>query len=426
MADIYVNGDSGADGNPGTQALPKRTIAGGYNAMNPNDTLFLRGTFVDQTIYSHWEPGAGNFGVPGGTGGNYTKVHNWPGFTPRVTQSNPTGFVFGTEMYGEPANHIEISGIEFDGVYGSKWQGYESDNSGFPHHIRFINNLVHDTVTVGILIFSSFTGTDGVYGHRGGEHYISFNTWYNIGIGSPGYIPGINTVYGTGSDTLLEHNIMHDSVWGIAIYDSGLGTMNNVVVRNNLSYRMRRMDLNPWISPSTSGINGGHTHGPASPGGGHLLYNNVEYDSYGGHISVYFGAVNTRIFNNSCYNNVDGLGTPSYFADGSGNQIRNCIGYLGFGAPSTVGGAVQSNNLTTNPNFVNPGAGNLHLQAGSAAINAGLNLFAQGVTTDFDLVARPSSGAFEIGAFEFGGVAPGLARRVRTGIAEGVGTGLYS
>jgi hypothetical protein len=89
------------------------------------------------------------------------------------------------------------------------------------------------------------------------------------------------------------------------------------------------------------------------------------------------------------------------------------------GDPSTW--ATLSGNKTpeVNPDFVSaststPAAGSspdFHLASNSAAINFGLNLFSAttvagatnpGITTDRDGTARPSSEAFEAGAYEFG------------------------
>jgi hypothetical protein len=53
------------------------------------------------------------------------------------------------------------------------------------------------------------------------------------------------------------------------------------------------------------------------------------------------------------------------------------------------------------PLFVNdqdgPGTGDLHLQEGSPAVDAGVDA---GVTVDFDGIARPSGAGFDLGAFE--------------------------
>jgi len=72
------------------------------------------------------------------------------------------------------------------------------------------------------------------------------------------------------------------------------------------------------------------------------------------------------------------------------------------GTASTGAGAgvTVANNLdNTDPTFVNVGARNFQLLAGSPAINAGVTLAF--VTNDFLGVSRPQGAAYDIGAFEF-------------------------
>jgi hypothetical protein len=56
--------------------------------------------------------------------------------------------------------------------------------------------------------------------------------------------------------------------------------------------------------------------------------------------------------------------------------------------------AIDTGRATGDPLFVNPGANDYHLQAGSAAIDAGLDA---GITVDIDGEARPAGGGYDIG-----------------------------
>jgi hypothetical protein len=143
------------------------------------------------------------------------------------------------------------------------------------------------------------------------------------------------------------------------------------------------------------------------------IYDNIAY-KYGGGM---FSYGNTKVYNNLFYNNTLGSWHPSgngeYYSNTfyalpqfgltiSGGTVRNNIFYQ---ASLDTSGTTTSNNLVgTNPQFVNAGTGDFHLQAGSPAIDAGMTV--SGVTTDFDKRPRPQGARFDIGAYEYTGSAP--------------------
>src|SRR5438132_11358755 len=96
-------------------------------------------------------------------------------------------------------------------------------------------------------------------------------------------------------------------------------------------------------------------------------------------------------------------------AGGSTNGIvKNNISFSnGVNTDFSGTGTVASNNLTTNPQFSNPAAGDFHLQSGSPAINQGAALSGpisctDGSTcVDFAGTIRPQGPAWDIGAYEY-------------------------
>jgi hypothetical protein len=60
---------------------------------------------------------------------------------------------------------------------------------------------------------------------------------------------------------------------------------------------------------------------------------------------------------------------------------------------------ISSNNISQDPRFVNPGAVDFRLQAGSPAIDKGNP---SGVSTDFAGKPRLSGSGIDMGAFEYG------------------------
>ncbi|MBW2528867.1 MAG: right-handed parallel beta-helix repeat-containing protein [Deltaproteobacteria bacterium] len=66
--------------------------------------------------------------------------------------------------------------------------------------------------------------------------------------------------------------------------------------------------------------------------------------------------------------------------------------------PSCAELSGREGNVTTDPRFVDSAAGDLHLQADSPAIDAGIAI--DGLVDDFDGTARPQGSAVDIGAYE--------------------------
>ena len=64
----------------------------------------------------------------------------------------------------------------------------------------------------------------------------------------------------------------------------------------------------------------------------------------------------------------------------------------------TLGLVISNTNITGNPAFIDPDAGNYHIGSTSTAINAAVNA---GITTDIDGQSRPAGSGYDIGADEF-------------------------
>ena len=113
------------------------------------------------------------------------------------------------------------------------------------------------------------------------------------------------------------------------------------------------------------------------------------------------GAKTTAVYNNTIANNAGGA--IDIISDSPNSILTNNImfgnaaGVTNYGATGTV----LSHNLTSDPKFVNPGAFDFSLQAGSPAIDAGGTI--PQVPVDINGVARPQGSAFDIGAYEFKG-----------------------
>ncbi len=386
-ATFYV-ATTGSDGNNCAQAqsvsTPKQTIPAGIVCMSAGDTVQVRaGTYLGQTIEN----------IPSGSDSAYSIVRNFPGERPIIGANGAfqRGFMMDN---GASEHHWEIRGFEFSGLAGSEMLYnigvlFGTEPTNYPHHLRFIDNVSHDTVQVGILNASNIAGT------QGGDHYIAQNEFYRIGAGSPGYVPGINVLYGTGNNAIIEDNIFHNNCTGVAIF-TGSTNIFDVIARRNVFYDMARGAAtgDDWQIGQDCSITSVVV---VTIGGRHKIYNNITYNSNGVAYTSYFGPNDVKFLHNTCYNILDGADCINGGgADATNVVCRNNIAYLTGGI---TGCDTTSNNLTTNPLFVNAATANFHLQSGSPAINAGTTVTE--VTADFAGTLRPQGSAYDIGAYEF-------------------------
>lgn len=393
---VALNGND-TTGN-GTSVAPWRTVAKGISFLNPNDNLYIRaGTWTEpiDTLAK-----AGLSGAPitiSGYPGDARPRFRLTGSTRTIADrgSSMKWLIFqeliwdGTDSFQGNPGSGGIAGPRFAGCQNLIIRDMEFTTvramfliTGNSSNISVQRCSLHDFTCVqqGCVSGDRFMGFylhDGsnllvedcdVYGHVGGAMQIQ-----------PGPITGC----------IIRRNKFHDNqiinansgVGGCLVYrDASGGPITGVQIYNNLSYR-NGITINSGTNTNFSpGINV-HASLPEYSPNGVKIWNNVCYgnNGYGIHAG---NAINTECRNNICFAN--------------------------FFTQLSISNGVQSNNLTTSPSFVNPSAGDFHLLAGSPAIDAGFNLFASGVVTDHDGVARPSSGPFEIGAYEFGGAAPDI------------------
>jgi len=362
--------------NPNT---PRQTIPAGILCLSSGDTLEVKaGIYPGQQIT---DPPAGSASAP-------TIIKNFPGDRPKITLRNQ----FDRGLYltkGAASSYIEVRGFEFEGTYDGVMV-FGNDSIGYPHHLRFIDNKVHHTVNTGMLLSCMPNGT------AGGDHLIQGNEFYQIGSGTPGY-HGMNTIYNPCNRTIVEKNMFHNSVNGVAIYTGG-DFIYDVTIRNNSFYDMFRSDVDTW----QRGANGGAAILVTGPGGRHKIYNNIIYrsgseSSFAG-IAVYYGPQNdVKIYNNTVSNllNPSARGISIEGGTSTNIHVKNNIVYQ---AGGIVGGTSVSNNVTTNPSFMNATSGDFRLQPGSDAVDKGVQLAE--VPDDFVGVRRPQGTGYDLGAYE--------------------------
>lgn len=385
-AATYYVAITGSDANTCVQAQTatraKQTIPAGVACLRGGDTLIVKaGTYLNQEITD----------PPAGSSSSYTIIKADPAGARPVIIPNGSNYQRGFYCSkGSACHHIEVRGFEITKAYNSV-KLYGDSTLGFPHHVSLIDNILHDTVHTNVLICSSFTGFEG------GDHLIQNNTFYNTGVGNPGYKPGHNTIYNTGNRTIVEKNEFHNLANGVGIWSQGI-LVQNVIIRSNVFYDIGRTSIDAWQRGNGS-FSAIHV---SVPGGGHKIYNNIIYrsgdePSFNG-IKVWKANASdiNYIYNNTIYDIKHPSAPAIRIVPAAGQHlIKNNIAYLG--GAGIIGGT-QSNNLTDDPSFANPANANFSLQRRSPAIDAGVAT----VPTDFAGISRPQGAGYDIGAYEAG------------------------
>lgn len=367
-AATYYASTNGNDGNNGSQATPFRTIQYSLGRLGAGDTLLMRGGIYSEMLESH---NGTNF--PSGTSwANPVTVAAFPG--EKVTLRGAMAIGIATPL----TQYVIFDGIIVDAT------GLESGISlnGGTHHLRFINGEVKNAVgTSGINTSYHNDKSPGNTSHQ----FINMHVHHN-GLDTSYYTaihkaPHHHGFYIETSDNLIEKCQIHDNAgWGIHQYrfEDGIRIKNNIY-RNNLFYNHGsgaitinygddNLIYNNIVWKNLHGININNLGNNAR----NKVYNNTIYGNTGRGIDIQTGNIDTKVMNNIIYNNPTNLF----------NKGINTI---------------LSNNLTTNPKFVDTENADFHLLATSPAINNGV--YIEEVKTDFSgrqrSLSSPTIGVYE-------------------------------
>ncbi|MDS0526032.1 right-handed parallel beta-helix repeat-containing protein [Clostridium sp. SHJSY1] len=396
----YVSSTSGNDSNNGSVNTPWKTIQKAVNTVKAGDTVIVRGGTYKEKVSMKTS----------GTANAYITFKNYDGETPIIdgtgqTTSNDdsknsliyiqdknyikiigfdiSNFVTTTEsvpagirITGSSKN-IEIKNCKVHGIkttysgsnknrnahaiaaYGtngtSSLDGLIIDNcevydcqlgqsesvvlNGNVTNFKVTNNKVHDNDNIGIdFIGYEGTASQNDYARNG---ICSGNQVWNISSKTnktyPDTCAGAIYVDG-GSSITIERNKIWSSDIGIETASEHKDkATDNILVRNNLIYNCGVYGISIGGSGETNGK-----------------------------------ATNIKIFNNTAYNNDVNMNIQNYCQYNS-NVIKNNIFYKGSSIYEGDKTNLNiSNNITTDPKFVNPGV-DFNLQTVSSAINSGLN-----------------------------------------------------
>ncbi len=420
----YYVSNSGSDSNQGTKESPFRTIQKAADIVKPGDTVSVRGgTYNEKVTIKN-----------SGTQKSYIIFQNYPEETPVIdgkglVPDSDTGLIYisdksyikisgfnisdyvsstaavpvGIRVNGASKNveirNCKISRIRttYNGsedrnahgiaIYGTDGanplEGVIVDNcevfdcvlgqsetvvlNGNVTNFQITNNKIHDNDNIGI----DFIGYEGRasandYARNG---ICAGNQVWNISSGAnKTYNPedlSADGIYVDGGDSItIEKNKVWNCDIGIeAASEHNNRFTNNIIIRNNLIYNCR----------GYCGI------------------------SIGGSGSANGGAANIKIYNNTLYNNDINMNFQNNCQVAS-NVVKNNIFYSGTIYEGNSKDIVFSNNITSDPGFVDSES-DFHLLQGSPAINAGVNEATAG-ETDMDNNPRAAGGAVDCGCYE--------------------------
>lgn len=423
----YVNLSSGS-GSTCSQAAPCRNItdvAGKAGTTGGPAYIYLKGAgrmVVTGTLY--------------GAVGKEIVIKPWPGDGNMVTMSTTgSGGVGGANtIQGSGVHHLVVDGgptMQFDFVGANS----PNDQNAYTlvvssNYVTVARSRIHSAGGYGPALGVA-TGA-GTYDHI----WIVNNEIYDAN--KPGAPYGVYTGGGTGC---AAGDTSHSYVYFL-----------NNIVRNicgrGIQVEPRRSGTFTYVEGNAFHDTGTNSCGfgqvsnavqPAASCGGSIsdfyVKNNIMFSLGGGGVVLVGDFPNTYVLNNTIYDYAKAtpLSTSSHgiscYSDGCKATVKNNIVlYPNAGGLNPINrgsGFVTANNLCESgtscgskalagtrdsvfSSYSSSTASFLSLKSTAGAVNAGESLFSSGVTVDYLGALRPSSGAFDIGAIEYGSTSGAL------------------
>src|SRR5882672_5247509 len=316
---------------------------------------------------------------------------------------SPNGNAHGIAFYGSAATPMTNIVVEGNEIRNCRLGQSESlVLNGNVDGFIVAGNIVHDNDNIGI-DFIGFEGTGPIGQDQARNGICVGNVVYNISSATNPTYGGDRSADGIyvdgGRDIVIERNKVDNCDIGIEVASEHLGkTTSNITVRNNFISRGYQGNI----------LMGGYdaTRGNAQDV---IVVNNTTYQATGVEIELQNNCDRITIKNNILYARTG----QSYVSVSGGNNTNVAVGNnIYFGASTTSPGPFPDARARfVNPLLVSPLA-DLHLQASSPAIDAGIDLGndAQGQplsgASDIDGRPRVQGSAVDIGGHEFGSGVP--------------------
>lgn len=289
-----------------------------------------------------------------------------------VVNGNVDGFKIVANTVHD-CNNIAIDAIGFEGV--SADPATDQARNGTIAH-----NLIYNINSYGNPAYGTDRSADGIYVDGGSKIVIERNVVHHANIGIE--LASEHAGQATSFITVRNNFVYLNDIVGISIggYDSNRGSTEHCLIANNTLFRNDRLQ---WGN------------------GEMMLQFDTRYNTIKNNI-LYANAQNYLLTNPFTQNTGNVVDYNLYFAPGgtanSEWQWKKSAMTVGFAAYQTKSGN-DSHSRFANPLLVSTTPPDLHLQAGSPAIDQGLNRTAAG-TVDIDGEARVVRGVIDIGADE--------------------------
>ncbi|MFS0516350.1 DUF1565 domain-containing protein [Nostoc sp. UIC 10607] len=298
----YVSG-TGNDKNSGvSSSSPFKTIQKAANLTKPGDTVLIM-----NGVYRNATPNGDVLSITrSGTANAWIKFKAYPGHKPKIQHNGWHGI-----LIHNGASYIEVNGLEVIGNNANVTLDYamsqktnrlnpltngncisvDGRKNGHTHHIRIVNNKVHQCGGAGIsAIESDYVTVD--------NNVVFDNAWYNV--------------YACSGISMLN-NWSFDSYQGYKMF-----------VRNNKIYNNRQYI--PWIKTGT-----------ITDGNG-IIIDTLRNNHKNSTLKAYKGR--TLVKNNLTFNN-GGSGIHTYVSERV--DIVNNTAFLNNQSPEITGGQIFAN-----------------------------------------------------------------------------------
>ncbi|MBN1675049.1 MAG: right-handed parallel beta-helix repeat-containing protein [Kiritimatiellae bacterium] len=402
----YHVATTGDDANAGTEAAPFKTIQKTIGLVKPGDTVLVRagrhaGVKIDGLHGAAGAPitfrnypgerviidkylGADTIVILSLKGSSYL---TFQGF--EVTNSDPIVDKLRKLNLDDPD---DLQAFLDSGVrYGSAVRvAPPRPENGVHHHLVFRDMKIYHWLGTG-------------FGGNGNDIQFINNETYDLGRPTSGY-----GWYFKGDKLLLRGNRIHDCTFGLhmfGFYKKGNSPITNSIFENNVIYNNGG---GVWFHKSSSRLSRGGAGFWLGPGDGNIIRNNVIANNRWGYGGLYMHSANTRVLNNTFYDNLFALSSSRTNVTVQNNIFwRNKALHRPKSSNRHV--AMPNNLLDVDPLFLNAAAGDFRLQAGSPAIDAGAALAE--VPADMEGTPRPEGAGWDVGAYESGGATPRAGSR---------------